>query len=147
MRVELTQLQRNPVMFPQPECVHRRQPWLFVHSVVSSLEAVQIRATKQVDNLSNMAYPERLKKLNLPTLAYRRLRGDLIEMFKHVNIYDSEILPSVFQRRSRPSRKHGCQLYERTAKDGFRGVQLNSFYYRVPKVWNNLPSSVIEAKP
>ena len=133
--------------FVRPHLEYGQSIWSpHLRKHINALEAVQIRATKQVDNLSNMAYPERLKKLNLPTLAYRRLRGDLIEMFKHVNIYDSEILPSVFQRRSRPSRKHGCQLYERTAKDGFRGVQLNSFYYRVPKVWNNLPSSVIEAK-
>ena len=46
------------------------------------IENVQIRATKLVDHLGNLEYSERLKRLNLPTLAFRRLRGDLIEMYK-----------------------------------------------------------------
>ena len=39
------------------------------------IENVQIRATKLVDHLGNLEYSERLKRLNLPTLAFRRLRG------------------------------------------------------------------------
>ena len=35
-----------------------------------------------------LSYPERLKKLNLPTLAYRQLRGDMIETY--AVIYDRE---------------------------------------------------------
>jgi hypothetical protein len=30
----------------------------------------------------NMEYNERLKKLKMPTLKYRRMRGDMIEVFK-----------------------------------------------------------------
>ena len=33
-------------------------------------------------NLSNKSYSNRLKSLNLPTLKYRRHRGDMIELFK-----------------------------------------------------------------
>ena len=113
---------------------------------IDAIEAVQMRATKQVDGLSNMTYTERLRKLNLPTLSYRRLRGDLIEVFKHINFYDHELLPASFQRRYRPSRKHHRQLYDRAPKDGSRGVQANSFYFRMPKVWNDLPSYVVESK-
>jgi hypothetical protein len=39
------------------------------------IENVQ-RATKQVPTLKNMEYNERLKKLKMPTLKYRRMRGD-----------------------------------------------------------------------
>ena len=42
-----------------------------------------MRATKLVDNMKNSNYSERLQRLNLPTLAYRRMRGDVIELFKH----------------------------------------------------------------
>ena len=42
-----------------------------------------------IPTLKNLAYPERLKRLKLPTLAYRRARGDMIEVYKIVNgIYD-----------------------------------------------------------
>ena len=112
---------------------------------LDAIENVQMRATKLVDGLCNMTYSERLQKLNLPTLAYRRLRGDLIEMFKHVHTYEANIVAPSFQRRVRPSRKHDYQLHDPVPKDGIRGVQANSFHFRIPTIWNNLPSKVVEA--
>ena len=44
-------------------------------SQIKSLENVQIRATKMIPGLSDKSYAERLRILNLPTLAYRRVRG------------------------------------------------------------------------
>jgi hypothetical protein len=32
--------------------------------------------------MKNLNYEERLRKLKLPTLGYRRVRGDMIEMYK-----------------------------------------------------------------
>ena len=113
---------------------------------IDALEKVQIRATKLVDGLSNLTYAERLDKLDLPTLAYRRLRGDLIEMYKHVKTYDTNIVSTTFHPRFRPSRKHDFQLREPVPKDGSRGVQTNWFYYCVPKTWNNLPRNVVDAE-
>jgi len=38
----------------------------------------------------HLSYIERLRQLKLPTLKYRRLRGDMIKVFKIVhNFYDS----------------------------------------------------------
>ena len=39
-----------------------------------------------MDGYKNLTYTERLQSLDLPTLAYRRARGDMIEMYKHFNI-------------------------------------------------------------
>jgi hypothetical protein len=40
-------------------------------------------------DMKDLTYEERLRKLKLPSLRYRRLRGDMIETFKIVNeIYD-----------------------------------------------------------
>ena len=49
---------------------------------IKEIEKVQKRATKLIINLKNMSYTDRHKRLNLPTLKYRRLRGDMIEVFK-----------------------------------------------------------------
>ena len=68
------------------------------------IENVQMRATKLVDGFGKLDYAERLEKLDLPTLVYRRARGDMIEIYKHFHTYDGEILPSSFQPRNRPSR-------------------------------------------
>ena len=93
-----------------------------------------------------MSYKERLETIDLPTLVYRRQRGDMIEMFKHFKGYDVTSLSTAFQPRTRVSRKHDFQLHLLVPKDGSRGPQSNSFYYRAPKTWNNLPNYVVEAK-
>ena len=46
------------------------------------IENVQRSATKQLPGMSNLSYPERLQKLKLSTLAYRRICGDMIELWE-----------------------------------------------------------------
>jgi len=41
---------------------------------IDLLERVQRRATRIVSGLANLSYEERLKAMDLPSLAYRRLR-------------------------------------------------------------------------
>ena len=55
----------------------------FTKKDIDTIEKVQKRATKLIPFLKNMDYPNRLKKLEMPTLQYRRLRGDMIEVYNH----------------------------------------------------------------
>ena len=61
------------------------------------LEGVQHRATTMVPGLTKLRYEERLKKLGIPSLSYRRFRGDMIEVYKYLHglycIDCSDILP------------------------------------------------------
>ena len=47
-----------------------------------SVKKVQRRATKLVREIKNLSYVDRLHNLNLPSLKYRRIRGDLIYTYK-----------------------------------------------------------------
>ena len=66
--------------FVRPHLEFAQAVWApFMMKYVNIIENVQIRATKLVDGLGKLEYKERLAILNLPTLVYRRLRGDMIE--------------------------------------------------------------------
>ena len=43
---------------------------------MTQIENVQRRATKMIPEMKNLTYWQRLRKLNLPTVEYRRQRGD-----------------------------------------------------------------------
>ena len=68
-------------------CVQAWRPYLVKDTEL--MEKVQKRMTRVLPDLKNMSYPERLKILGLTTLESRRLRGDLIEVFKVVKGFDN----------------------------------------------------------
>jgi ribonucleases P/MRP protein subunit RPP40 len=56
---------------------------LFLKGDIDMIEQVQQRATKLIPAIRNLSFENRLRKLeSLTTLKDRRLRGDLIQMFK-----------------------------------------------------------------
>lgn len=77
----------------RPHLEYAYQVWCpYKKKDIEMIENVQRRATKQIPTLANMSYEQRQLKLDIPTLAYRRLRGDVIEMFKISNeIYHNEV--------------------------------------------------------
>ena len=62
-----------------------------------SLENVQRRATKLLHSLKNESYKNRLLNLGLPTLEYRRLRADMLQMYKFFNDIDIVDKNKMFQ--------------------------------------------------
>ena len=113
---------------------------------IEILEAVQRRATKQLPGYGNLSYPERLRKLKLPTLSYRRLRGDLIETYKILSgrDYDRDVanfLP-VNQPPTTNLRGHSKKLFLQRAESKLRK---NSFSIRIVKIWNSLPEEIVNA--
>ena len=103
-----------------------------------------------VQECEGMEYEERLRCLKLTTLETRRIRADLIEVYKIV--YGTEGLreDEFFVRRrggasnsingTRTLRGNVCKLY----KKGFKlDIAKYSFGNRVVNLWNKLPDSVI----
>ena len=103
---------------------------------------VQRRATKLLQNISHLSYPGRLAAHNLPTLVYRRIRGDMIETFKILNnIYDSRV--SNFLSKSNFSTTRGQNFKLFVQHKNF--ITKWFFSIRIVDIWNRLPSNVVNA--
>ena len=110
---------------------------------ITELERVQRRATKQVPDLKHLEYSERLKKICLPTLVFRRLRGDIMEIFKIMaGINDNKVTPTI-PKGNELARGHQRKKFIRGARLNLRK---NFFTVRVGQVWNKLPEEVVMAK-
>ncbi|XP_062573658.1 uncharacterized protein LOC134235533 [Saccostrea cucullata] len=112
------------------------------------VEGVQRKATKQITGISDLTYSERLKKLKLPTLRYRRYRGDMIEIYKNTSgKYDTKAANFVKFRRDHvgrePASVNSKQLLIQRARLDIRKY---NFTPRAAKIWNSLPEDVISAK-
>ncbi len=110
------------------------------------LESVQRRATKQLPGFGHLSYAERLRKLELPTLSYRRIRGDLIETYKMLSGEDYDCDAANFLQLNQSSttnlRGHNKKLFLQRAESTLRR---NSFAIRIVKIWNSLPEVVVNA--
>ena len=54
---------------------------------IDKLERVQRQFTKRIKGMKDLTYSGRLSKLKLPSLMYRRIRGDMVEVYKILNNY------------------------------------------------------------
>jgi len=114
---------------------------------IDRIEAVQRRATKQIPELKGLPYPERLKRLKLPTLAYRRRRSDMIELYKITSgVYEEELCTFV-KLRSEQTERQGNRYHNRTIfpTHSQSNIRRNSFGNRNTTIWNTLPASVVNA--
>ena len=75
--------------------------------VIHDIEKVQKRATKLVRGCQKLSYQQRLKFLKLPTMKYRRSRGDMIEVYKILHDYYEEQVASTLSL-STANRTTGC---------------------------------------
>ncbi|XP_062589095.1 uncharacterized protein LOC134250751, partial [Saccostrea cucullata] len=86
----------------------RGPPWARKVVKLRMIEGVQRRATKQIPGLAKLSYEERLKKLKLPTLKYRRHRGEMIEVYKITSgKYDPLATDFIKLRRDQVTREQG----------------------------------------
>ena len=110
---------------------------------IKRLEAVQRNATKQVNGLKDKPYQERLKILNLPTLACRRDRGDMIEVYKIIhNLYEQQCAPPLVRSHT-STRGHLHKLFKQRTLT--LNIRKNFFTNRVVDLWNSLPAETVEA--
>ena len=105
-------------------------------SDIQSLESVQRKFTRRVDNMKQYSYWDRLKKLNLMSLQRRRERYTIIHTWKMYN----EVAPNSTNTRfymndEVPSLFSGARG---TVKTKF----FDSFAIKAARLWNTLPKKV-----
>ena len=105
------------------------------------IENVQRRFTKRIVGMTDLSYADRLEALKLPSLLFRRRRGDMIETFKILHeYYDPASTNNLFVINNNITRGHPLKLLK-------RNVHTNLFKHfftnRVVNSWNALPKSVV----
>ncbi len=110
---------------------------------IEKIEAVQRRATKSVKGMAELSYEERLKALKLPTLVFRRRRGDMIQIYKYMHgLFDvshEKLLPLGHNNITR-----GHQLRIKKVRCRLR-IRSHFFSQRAVNDWNQLPEDVVNA--
>ena len=120
---------------------------------IDSIEKVQRRATRQVPALSTLTYQQRMQELQIPSLQYRRLRTDLILLYKHTHnlitldtsthckqcTHNNSMLTPSLSNITR-GHQHKYQIHHH---QGIRNRFLTS---RCLKTWNSLNSNTVTAK-
>ena len=116
-------------------------PYLKKHQIF--LENVQRRATKLIKNLSQLSYKERLLQLGLPSLEYRRMRADMLQVYKILNNINlpstNDLLITAYCNRTRG---HNLKLSKQSSNTELRR---NRFSIRVVDSWNNLTHEIVNA--
>ena len=110
---------------------------------MNKIENVQRRFTKLIKNFHNLPYEERLKLIKLPSLEYRQLRGDMIQVFKIArNFYDCSSTESIFDfNNNKKLRGHPYKINKQ-----FTNTTKKFFSNRVVNKWNSLPHEIVQLK-
>ncbi|MBA5248939.1 MAG: hypothetical protein FE834_05320 [Gammaproteobacteria bacterium] len=107
-----------------------------------SIERIQRRATKLVHGFDAIPYEQRMRHLKIPSMYYRRARGDMIEVFKYLHGIYKTGSPLIRDSNTR-TRGHSLKLRKRYSRLDLRH---NFFGFRVVDLWNDLPESVVAAE-
>ena len=108
-----------------------------------ALERVQRRATRYVESVAHLSYSDRLKALKLPSLMYRRRRGDMIWMYNIMTgrsgLRDDLLFaPATLST----TRGHSLKIQKPEALSRERRNHLAS---RAVNDWNSLPEWVVSS--
>ena len=107
------------------------------------LERVQRRATKLIEGLRDKPYSEPLIHTGLVSSGKRRIRGNLIQVFKMLKGENKADFSKFFKiQDSNRTRGNSCKLFKQRSHLDLRK---NFFSQRVVNTWNNLPQADVNA--
>ncbi len=122
-------------------CIQAWSP--FLRKDIDMLERVQSRATKMIEGYDKYSSEERLLKTGLIPLEKRRVRGDLIQVFKMLKGFEKTDFNRFFKISPVcKTRGHSYKLIKQSCNGDLRK---NFFTQRVVNSWNSLPQEVVDA--
>src|SRR5260221_646351 len=121
-------------------CVQAWRPYL--KKDINPIEKVQRRATRMIPALHKMPYELRLKELKLTTLETRRLRGDLIEVFKILKGFEEVDSSYFFELTDTHLRGNSWKLYKSRFEKNWGKF---AFTNRIIDEWNRLNDEVVSS--
>jgi len=107
---------------------------------IIKLEAVQRRFTKKLKGLTTLTYAERLVKLNADTLELRRLKQDILTMYKAFNGLLVLNISEFFELNHVYTRGHKLKVIKPSCINNARAF---SFACRRVDCWNSLPADIL----
>ena len=117
-------------------------PWYIKD--IELIEKVQKRAVDMVAGLKSNSYEGKLNELNLTTLQERRIRGDMIQVWKYLhgqNCGGNKLFQMANRQHVRSSR-HTVKPFNISRIDSRLEVRKNFFTSRCIDTWNRLPDYV-----
>ena len=112
---------------------------------IEMIESVQERAINMCSSLKGTTYLEKLKEVGLMTLADRRLRADMIQVWKIIHKKDRVNETTWFTRlntnTNRETRSTVSGMNIQIPRANLE-IRRNFFSVRSPKMWNTLPDNI-----
>jgi hypothetical protein len=142
---------RDPVFLRNMYCTYIRpmvesntpvwSPWLLRD--IDCAESVQRSYTRRALMGHDLSYTERLARMNLETLELRRLKADMVVVYKIFNGYIELDFDTFFTQNQSATRGHSRKLAVTYARVD---AAKYAFSRRVVPVWNALPEHAVLAE-
>ena len=109
---------------------------------INLIEGVLRRATKMIPGMKDLEYHQRLEKAKIPSMKYRRERGDMIEVYKFTHGFYNTPPPFTLEKDSN-TRGHQYKIKKSRPNHNLRQ---SYFSVRVVNAWNSLPCSLVNVE-
>ena len=123
-----------------PHLKHAVQFWSpHLRRDIDKMEKIQRRATKMIPEIRNHSYHQRIQDFDLS-----RLRGQLIEVFKHMNRFTTASARGLFDfGLNDRTRNNGAKLI---VKHFITSVAQHFYPIKITITWNALQSEVVSSR-
>ena len=147
-RIRRTFISRSPnflrdlyIMYVRPKIEYCIELWNPEYKLdQDKLEKVQNKMTRLLKFGKIMEPNERNKMMNIPSHYDRRVRGDMINIYKNINNQEYFKTKDESAKRCKRNSKYIIKIVART------DIKSHTFTHRNINIWNSLPDSIVTAK-